>query len=70
MADVELLTNTTAFDALHASADSRRALVRVDRQALLNLLIDHSVMVKALGPRAAEKAPARRRLRLHEPIEE
>lgn len=54
MTTLELLTSVDAFDALHEAADSRKGVVRVDRQALLGLLIDHSCMLNALA-RAAVK---------------
>lgn len=45
---VSLLTTHDAFTDLHQIADTRRSSVKVDREALLQLLIDHSVMTKAL----------------------
>lgn len=32
------------FESLHEAADSRKAEVKVDRQALVNLLIDHAAL--------------------------
>lgn len=45
---VTLLTSKAAFEKLHTLVDSRGRNVRVDRQELLRLLIDHSIMYDAL----------------------
>ena len=45
---VSLLTTTESFDELHATAQTGRGSAKVSREQLLHLLIDHSVMVKAL----------------------
>lgn len=61
---VELLTSTEVFHDLHVAVDNRRQSVRVDRQAVLNLLIDHSVMLNALkGAGVAANSPAPQRHR-------
>lgn len=64
---LELLTSVDAFHDLHIIADGRKALVKVDRQALLNLLIDHTCMLNELqrhGVRPTCPPPPRRRERL------
>lgn len=37
------------FEALHAATDTRRAAVKVDREALANLLMDHANLWERLG---------------------
>lgn len=37
------------FEQLHRDIDTRRTVVKVDRQALANLLMDHSELWAALG---------------------
>ena len=64
MAELDLLTSVDVFHDLHVVADVRKNIVKVNRQALLNLLIDHTCMLNALQ-RAAVKvtgpAPLRKR---------
>lgn len=68
MTTVNLLTSVADLDALHAVADSKAATVRVNRQALLNLLIDHGALYKAAhaasGVRLTEPAQGRKRPQL------
>jgi hypothetical protein len=45
---VDILTTQDAFESLHRTADGRKAKVVVDRELLSKLLIDHSVMLRAL----------------------
>ena len=37
------------FNTLHEKADTRRKIVKVDRQALINLLMDHGNLWERLG---------------------
>ena len=46
---LELLTSLETFDALHIIADGRREFVKVNRQDLQNLLIDHTCLLQAVG---------------------
>jgi hypothetical protein len=46
---IKLKTSIAAQDALSLAADSKRETVRVDRQTIANLLIDHGVMCAAIG---------------------
>lgn len=41
-----LLCTDDQWDGLHRAADGHAAKVKVDRQALLNLLIDHARFLK------------------------
>ncbi len=65
---VHLTTPHDEFETLHRLADGRASTVRVDREALLHLLVDHSIMVRALRGsstfKVTEPAPPRRRARL------
>lgn len=68
MSEVTLLTSQTVYERLHQLADGRAASVKVDRDALSQLLIDHAVLVRALrnkGGRVIEPAgaPLRRRVK-------
>jgi hypothetical protein len=60
---LDLLTSINDFDELHLIADSRRATVKVDRQRLLNLLIDHTCLLNALPADRQPRAPAPQRRR-------
>lgn len=46
MRTINLTTTQQQYEQLHQVADSKRNDVKVDRQHLLNLLIDHSVLVR------------------------
>lgn len=65
---ITLLTPQDAFEALHSAANSKKSQVRVDREALLHLLIDYGVMLGALQTngcfRVIEAAGKRSRPRL------
>ena len=63
---LELLTSLEDFDALHLIADGRRAVVRVDRQALLNLLLDHSSLLNVVpsGTQITSPPPKVRRVEI------
>lgn len=65
---LDLLTSLEAFDDLHAICDSNKAVVKVDRQKLHNLLLDHSEMIngcKRAGITCRDPdPPAKRRVRL------
>ena len=52
------------FDELHIVADVKRSVVKVDRQKLLNLLLDHSVLLNACGSKVKAPPPKVRRERL------
>lgn len=61
---LELLTSLDTFHDLHLQADTRRAKIRVDSEALRHLLIDHTCMLTELqrhGVRASAPPPKRRR---------
>lgn len=45
---VDLLTSHDTFTDLHDLADGKAKAVRVSREQLLHLLIDHSVLTAAL----------------------
>ena len=45
---IELLTSLETFDALHILADGKDGKVRVEKEALRKLLIDHSEMINGL----------------------
>ncbi len=45
---VVLETSEQEYEALHITVDTRAKSVRVDRQVLTRLLIDHSNMYRAL----------------------
>lgn len=60
---LELLTSVDDFHDLHLIADSRKATVKVDRQKLLNLLIDHTCLLNALPADRQPVAPAPQRRR-------
>lgn len=64
---LELLTSVDTFHDLHIIADSRKAVIKVDRQALHSLLLDHTCMLNELqrhGVKASCPPPPRRRERL------
>lgn len=64
---LELLTSVDTFHDLHIIADSRKAAVRVDRQALHGLLLDHTCLLNELqrhGVRATCPPPPRKRERI------
>lgn len=68
MSEVTLLTNQDTYERLHRLANSRAATVKMDRDALSQLLIDHAVLVRTLrnkGGRVIEpaSAPLRRRVK-------
>jgi hypothetical protein len=66
---VELLTPLDDYHDLHVIADGRRSTVKVDRQKLQNLLIDHSIMINALkkhGETCRDPNPQIRREKLQE----
>lgn len=46
--NVTLLSSTEDLDRLAAIADGRGAVVRISRQELMNLIVDHGVMHTAL----------------------
>ena len=61
---MELLTSLETYEALHMLADGRKAVVKVERQALLNLLLDHWQMLTELkkhGVQTSAPPPKRRR---------
>ena len=60
---VTLLTPQEAFETLHGIANSKKHIVRVSREALFHLLIDHSVMFAALqgSPTFKVSSPAKHR---------
>jgi hypothetical protein len=63
---INLLTPLATLEALHDSLEGKRSTLRVEPQALLHLLIDHSVMVAALkhsGCSVVEPTPTRPRIR-------
>lgn len=45
---VNLLTTQQTFERLHEQADSRAAHIKVETDAISKLLIDHSILVRAL----------------------
>lgn len=45
----DLKTSLAAFEELHALADGRGKETRVTKEALLNLLMDHSALVARLN---------------------
>ena len=55
---LDLLTSVDDFHDLHLIADARKATVKVDRQKLLNLLIDHTCLLQALPFDRQPRAPA------------
>jgi len=62
--EVTLLTAQSSFESLHRLADGRKAVVSVDRDLLLHLLIDHTVLVQAVknsGLKIVEPKPLRQR---------
>jgi len=64
---VDLLTSLDTFHELHVAADTRRAKIRVDAEALRHLLIDHTCMLNELqkhGVKARCPPPQRRRERI------
>ena len=61
---VDLHTTDDGFETLHEIAGSRKATVRVDRQALLHLLMDHTSMVNALQLSGCKIHTPRERVRL------
>jgi hypothetical protein len=66
---IELLTSLDAFDELHQIADGKKAVVKVDREYLHSLLLDHSAMINALqnkGVICRDPTVFVRRMRLQE----
>ena len=60
-----LLTSNSVFEDLHQLSNTQKQTVKIDRDALSRLLIDHSNMVTALGHnRVTIAAPKRDRVRL------
>ena len=57
---VSLLTTPNDFHALHVAADKRGISVKIEREMLLRLLTDHSVMSAALSQSTSH--------RLEEPV--
>lgn len=52
MKKIELYTTVSDFELLHAAIDSHRVNakeIKVPRQVLMNLLLDHSKMCKELN---------------------
>jgi hypothetical protein len=47
-ARVDLKLDQSAFDRLHEVSDTRRSMVKVERDYLATLLMDYSVMLAAL----------------------
>lgn len=45
---MKLNTNQEAFESLHERADTKARTVKVSRQQLIDLLMDHSIMLVAL----------------------
>jgi hypothetical protein len=45
---ITLLTSHDVFTKLHELADGRRAIVKINREELTHLLIDHTLMYGAL----------------------
>ena len=67
MSEVRLHTKLDEFHDLHGMVDCSKRTVRVDRQALLNLLLDHTQLIVALGThRVKDPAPvlSKKRLRI------
>lgn len=65
--ELHLLTPLSTFEKMHKLADSRKAIVSLERDILTQLLIDHSLLVsacKAVGIRVIEPAAKRRRPQL------
>lgn len=60
---LDLLTSVDDFHDLHIIADVRKATVKVDRQKLLNLLIDHTCLLQALPSNKQPRGPAPKRRR-------
>lgn len=57
MVAISLTTTQEQFEALHEAVEGRAKTVRVDAVALLNLLIDHTALVRearAKGIKIAE----------------
>ena len=64
---LELMTSLDLFHDLHLLADGKAGNVKVDKQALKGLLIDHSTMIGALkghGVTCRDPQVKVRRLRL------
>ena len=64
---VNLLTPLPTFEKLHRLADGRKATVSLERDTLIQLLVDHSVLVtacKGAGIKIIEPKPKRVRPRL------
>lgn len=64
MPSVNILTTQEQFDGMHQLADGRATTVKVDKQALLRLLMDHSTLVKALQMRNVTVVEPRERPRI------
>lgn len=64
--NVNLTLTKAQYEDLHEVSDSRAKTVRVDREALAHLLVDHAVMVRALHASSSFKVvePPLRRERL------
>jgi len=65
---ITLLTPLATLEAMHRLTEGRKAQIRVDREALSKLLVDHHAMFHALNRSSTftvkEPAPKRERLRL------
>jgi alkyl sulfatase BDS1-like metallo-beta-lactamase superfamily hydrolase len=64
---MDLSVSQSELERLHEAADARGDTVRVNRQALLNILMDHARMVSALkerGVKINEPKPVRHRERI------
>lgn len=46
---VQLTTTMAEYDRLHELADGRKAIVKVDRESLAKLLLDHNRLLKAVS---------------------
>jgi hypothetical protein len=65
--EVRLLTTQDEYDTLHHLADTRAATIRVGKEALSHLLIDHGVALAALQDKGVKiSSPLRQRVRLQE----
>jgi hypothetical protein len=66
---VSLETTQANLEHLHERADSRGAAVKVDREALSRLLIDHARLCRALAESSSFKLeePAKVRVRERRP---
>ena len=66
MRTVNLYTSNSMIEGLYALADGKKATVKVNRDYLLKLLMDHSQMVKHLTTDTSYKViePGPKRVRL------